>query len=90
MILKQPLPIYLMYLTTKVRDGKVMFKPDLYSRDEGVLAALNAAPTPLELIPQVPEAKGQPASQQVRIDRAVRYVHTEKPNPAEPNAKDTL
>ena len=89
-ILKQPLPIYLMYLTTKVRDGKVMFKPDLYSRDEGVLAALNAAPTPLELIPQVPEAKGQPASQQVRIDRAVRYVHTEKPNPAEPNAKDTL
>ena len=45
-ILKQPLPIYLMYLTANVRDGKVMFKPDLYSRDEGILAALNAPPSP--------------------------------------------
>jgi L,D-transpeptidase YcbB len=88
-ILKQPLPVYLMYLTTKVQDGKVMFKPDLYSRDEGILAALNAPPTPLELITQV-EAKEQPASQRVRIDKAVRYVQSEKQNPAELNAKDTL
>jgi len=90
-ILKQPLPIYLMYLTTNVRDGKVMFKPDLYSRDEGILAALNAPPSSLELLIQVPEVKGgQPGNQQVRIDKAVKYVQSEKQPPVEPDAKDTL
>jgi len=88
-ILKQPLPIYLMYLTTNVRDGKVMFKPDLYSRDEGILAALNGPPSPLELTIQVPEAKAGAANQQVRIDRAVKYVQAEQ-NMAETDAKDTL
>jgi murein L,D-transpeptidase YcbB/YkuD len=89
-ILKQSLPIYLMYLTTNVLDGKVMFKPDLYSRDEGVLAALNAPPSRLELTTQVPEAKAQPTNQQVKIDKAIKYVQTEKQNPPEPYAKDTL
>ena len=89
-ILKQSLPIYLMYLTTNVLDGKVMFKPDLYSRDEGVLAALNGPPSRLELTTQVPEAKGQPTNQQVKIDKAIKYVQTEKQNPPEPYAKDTL
>jgi murein L,D-transpeptidase YcbB/YkuD len=90
-LLKQPLPIYLMYLTTNVRDGKVMFKPDLYSRDEGVLASLNAPPSPLELTIQIPEVKGgPPMNQQVRIDRAVKYVQTGQQHPPEPYAKDTL
>lgn len=89
-ILKQPLPIYLMYLTTNVHEGKVMFKPDLYSRDEGILAALNAPPSRLELTTQVPEAKGTPANQQVKIDKAIKYVQSGKQDPSEPYAKDTL
>jgi len=89
-ILKQPLPIYLMYQTTNIRDGKVMFKHDLYNRDEGILAALNAPPSPLALTTQIPEVKGQPVNQQVRIDKAVKYVQTGKQDPAESNAKDTL
>lgn len=89
-ILKQPLPIYLMYLTTNVHEGKVMFKPDLYSRDEGILAALNAPPSRLELTTQVPEAKGAPANQQVKIDKSIRYVQSGKQDQAEPYAKDTL
>lgn len=89
-ILKQPLPVYLMYLTTNVRDGKVMFKPDLYSRDEGILAALNAPPSRLELTTQVPEAKGTPANQQVKIDKSIKYVQSGKQDQPEPYAKDTL
>lgn len=89
-ILKQPLPIYLMYLTTNVRDGKVMFKPDLYSRDEGVLAALNAPPSRLESAIPLEIRNGQAANQQVRIDRAVKYVQTGQQTTADPNAKDSL
>jgi murein L,D-transpeptidase YcbB/YkuD len=89
-ILKQPLPIYLMYLTTNVQDGKVMFKPDLYNRDEGILAALNAPPSPLELTTQTPEAKAQSPNQQVKIEKNINYVHTGQPTATELNAKDTL
>lgn len=91
-ILKQPLPVYLMYLTTNVQDGKVMFKPDLYNRDQGVVAALNAPPSPLSLTVQIPEAKGgSPTSnQQVRIERAIKYVHNEQENTAKSYAKDSL
>jgi len=89
-ILKQPLPVYLMYLTTNVRDGKVMFKPDLYSRDERILTALNAPPSRLELTTQVPEAKGTPANQQVKIDKSIKYVQSGKQDQPEPYAKDTL
>ncbi len=76
-LLKQPLPIYLMYLTASVKDGKVMFKPDLYNRDAGIVAALNAPPSPLKLTTQVPEAKGQPANQQVRIDKGLQLVQSQ-------------
>jgi len=91
-ILKQPLPVYLMYLTTSVQDGKVMFKPDLYNRDEVIVAALNAPPSPLNLTVQIPEVKGGPSSsnQQVRIDKAVKYVQNEQPRPGESYAKDSL
>ena len=91
-ILKQPLPVYLMYLTTNVQDGKVMFKPDLYNRDEVVVAALNAPPSPLSLAVQIPEVKGGSSSsnQQVRIDKAVKYVQNEQQNTAAPYAKDSL
>lgn len=89
-ILKQPLPIYLMYLTTNIRDGKVMFKPDLYSRDAGILEALNAQPSSLEFTTQIPEVKGQPTNQQVRIDKNIRYVQTEQQKPTEPYEKNTL
>lgn len=89
-ILKQPLPIYLMYLTANIRNGKVMFKPDLYSRDEGIFAALNASPSRLVLTTQMPEAKGPPVNQQVRIDNAVKFVQSEKQNADQPYAKDSL
>jgi murein L,D-transpeptidase YcbB/YkuD len=89
-ILKQPLPIYLMYLTTNIREGKVMFKPDLYSRDAGILEALNAPPSSLEFTTQVPEVKGQPSNQQVKIDKTIRYVQSEQQKPIDPNAKNTL
>ncbi len=58
-ILKQPLPIFLMYMTTSVQNGIVLFKPDLYSRDRGIFDALNGPPSPLEQIMQIPEIKGQ-------------------------------
>ena len=58
-ILKQPLPIFLMYLTTSVQDGVVRFKPDLYSRDQGIFEALNGSPSPLEQTMQIPEIRGQ-------------------------------
>lgn len=46
-ILKQPLPVYLLYLTTKVKNNQLMFKNDLYDRDQAVLRALDARPRPL-------------------------------------------
>ena len=55
--LKQPLPIFLMYLTANVQDGTVLFKPDLYNRDQGVLDALNGPPTVLEEATSLPEAR---------------------------------
>ncbi|MBM9538079.1 L,D-transpeptidase family protein [Desulfobulbus alkaliphilus] len=58
--LKQPLPIFLMYLTTNVLDGTVLFKPDLYNRDEGIFTALNRKPVPLEQIILIPESKRTP------------------------------
>jgi murein L,D-transpeptidase YcbB/YkuD len=58
-ILKQPLPIFLMYLTTSVEDGVVLFKPDLYSRDQGIFGALNGPSSPLERTTQIPEIKEQ-------------------------------
>jgi murein L,D-transpeptidase YcbB/YkuD len=62
LILKQPLPIFLMYLTTSAEDGMVLFKPDLYDRDQGIFDALNRPPTPLERTTQIPEIKGQAAT----------------------------
>jgi murein L,D-transpeptidase YcbB/YkuD len=61
-ILKQPLPIYLIYLTTNVRDGVVFFKPDLYDRDPGIFEALNSPPSVLEQSTQIAEAKAQAAA----------------------------
>ena len=89
-ILKQPLPVYLMYLTTKVQDGKVMFKPDMYNRDAGVLAALTGPPSPLEY--STPEVKGGPAAnQQVRVDKTIKLVQTrQESKPVDPNAQDSL
>ena len=60
-----------------VKDGKVMFKPDLYNRDAGIVASLNAPPSPLKLTTQVPEAKGQPGNQQVRIDKGLQLVQSQ-------------
>lgn len=91
-ILKRPLPIYLIYLTANVQDGKVMFKPDLYNRDGGVLAALNAPPSPLNLAVQIHEAKGGSSlpNQQVRVEKPLQYVHNEQQKTEEPHAKDSL
>lgn len=92
-ILKQPLPIYLMYQTTSVRDGKIMFKPDLYDRDEAILQALNAAPARLTPTTQDPEAKGatnNTASRQLKIGKTVKYVQSGQAANMDPNAQDSL
>lgn len=60
-ILKQPLPIYLMYLTANVQDGRIMFKPDLYNRDQGIFEALNAQPSPVQA-EELSEVKEQPVA----------------------------
>ena len=60
-ILKQPLPIYLMYLTANVQDGRIMFKPDLYNRDQGIFEALNAQPSPVQA-EELTEVKEQPVA----------------------------
>ena len=58
--LKQPLPIFLMYLTANVQEGAVLFKPDLYNRDQSILDALNGRPAIIEEAVSIPEAKGAP------------------------------
>ena len=41
--LPEPIPVMLLYWTADVdENGKVMFKKDLYERDQAVLDALNA------------------------------------------------
>jgi len=82
-LLKQPLPIYLMYLTTNVRDNKVTFKPDLYDRDSGILAALNAPPSRLPPAMQIVESRDEaPDNQQVKIEQTVKYVQQTEREPA--------
>lgn len=60
-ILKQPLPIYLMYLTANVQDGRITFKPDLYHRDQSIFEALNAQPTPVQS-EELSEVKERPVT----------------------------
>jgi murein L,D-transpeptidase YcbB/YkuD len=55
--LKEPLPIFLMYLTANAENGQVQFMPDLYQRDQGILDALNGPPSLLEHTTQMPEFK---------------------------------
>ena len=55
--LKEPLPIFLMYLTANAENGQVRFMPDLYQRDQGILDALNGPPSLLEHTTQMPEFK---------------------------------
>ena len=86
-ILKQPLPIFLMYLTANVQDGAVLFKPDLYSRDQGIFTALNGPPTPLTQTTQISEVRGQATTladknNSVPPNRCARGL--------DPYAKDTL
>ena len=69
-LLKQPLPIYLMYLTANVQDGKVMFKPDLYNRDQGIFESLNSQPSPLKTT-QIPEIKGQSSTIKEKLEKAI-------------------
>jgi len=94
LILKQPLPIYLMYWTTsvRVRDGKVMFKPDLYSRDEGILSALNTSPSRLESAIQLPESKnGTSANQHLKVEKTVKFMQAaDQQDQAEPDEQDPL
>lgn len=89
-ILKQPLPIYLMYLTSNVSDGKVMFKPDLYNRDDSIYKALNAQPSPLKLTTQVPEVKGQPGNQQAQANQRQQLVQIKQEQTETTYAQDTL
>jgi len=89
-ILKQPLPIYLMYLTSNVSHGKVMFKSDLYDRDNSIYKALNALPSPLKLTTQMPEVKGQPGNQQARVIQQQHLVQIKQQQAETPYAQDTL
>lgn len=46
--LRRPIPIYIMYMTAWAKDlNTIEFRPDVYGRDAGVLAALGAAPQSL-------------------------------------------
>ena len=87
-ILKQPLPIFLMYLTANVQDGVVLFKPDLYSRDQGIFTALNGPPASLKQTTPIPEVKGQATT------LADKNTHGTTPERSAtgvgPYAKDTL
>lgn len=87
-ILKQPLPIYLMYLTANVQDGVVLFKPDLYHRDQGIFEALNGPPSPLEQTTQIPEAKGQAPTLAEKNNHAA--LSERNTTGLGPYAKDTL
>ncbi len=89
-ILKQPLPIYLMYLTSNVNNGKVMFKPDLYDRDNSIYKALNAPPSPLKLTTQIPEVKGHPGNQQARLNKRQHLVQIKQQKSDASYAQDTL
>ncbi|MGD1983611.1 MAG: L,D-transpeptidase family protein, partial [Chromatiaceae bacterium] len=40
--LDEPMPIIIGYATAVARDGQVVFREDIYDRDQGVLDALNA------------------------------------------------
>jgi L,D-transpeptidase YcbB len=56
----QPLPIFLLYLTTSIHNLDVWFKPDLYSHNQDVQVALDDPPPHLERqIMQVTETKEQ-------------------------------
>ncbi|MDW3197647.1 MAG: L,D-transpeptidase family protein [Cytophagales bacterium] len=46
-ILKHPLPVHILYLTSWVKDGQVQFRKDLYERDLPVLEALKSKPPSL-------------------------------------------
>lgn len=70
-ILKQPLPIFLMYLTTNVQDGVVLFKPDLYKRDQGISDALNRPSSHLEQMEQPLEIKGQSSTMTDKYQKAI-------------------
>jgi len=70
-ILKQPLPIFLMYLTTNVQDGVVLFKPDLYNRDQGISDALNRPSSHLEQMEQPLEIKGQSSTMTDKYQKAI-------------------
>ena len=46
--LKNKIPVYIIYMTAYVRDGRLQFNDDLYKRDDRLLAAIanGAAPSP--------------------------------------------
>lgn len=53
--LPQPVPVYLLYLTTFVdEDGTIEFRDDVYGRDQRLLTALRALPSVKPSAPQAP------------------------------------
>lgn len=46
-ILKEPFPVHILYLTSWVSDGQAHFRNDLYERDPAVLKSLNTTPPSL-------------------------------------------
>ncbi len=46
-LLKEPFPVHILYLTAWVSDGLVHFRSDLYDRDNAVVNSLNTAPPAL-------------------------------------------
>jgi len=89
-ILKQPLPIYLIYLTTNVRDGVVLFKPDLYNRDQGIFEALNGPPSILEQSTQITEARSQATALADRTPKPIVTAAESSTAETEQHAKNTL
>jgi len=89
-ILKQPLPIYLIYLTTNVRDGVVLFKFDLYNRDQSIFEALNSPPSILEQSTQISEARNQATALADKNPKPMVIATENSPTETAQHAKDTL
>jgi murein L,D-transpeptidase YcbB/YkuD len=61
--IKQKIPVFIVYFTTFMQDDELRFGPDLYSRDEKLIAAVSGGATPSAEALQAASALRQIASQ---------------------------
>jgi murein L,D-transpeptidase YcbB/YkuD len=61
--IKRKIPVFIVYFTTFMQDDELHFGPDLYSRDDKLIAAVSGGATPSEEAVQAASALRQIASQ---------------------------